>query len=124
MLVISGAYTVFALSLLLQPARWGLTPAYGNLLAIMPQQAWGAVFAVTAALLAAAPWGRGGRRLPVTALAAGMAVTTFWAAAFVIRWTTSTSTTPETWVSWAVFDLVLLHALLALQSRDGAGHHG
>ena len=52
MLVIAVAYGVFAVSLLFEPARWGRTPAYHNLLVIMPQAAWGVIFAVVAALLA------------------------------------------------------------------------
>lgn len=110
MLVIAAAYAVFALSLLCQQARWALTPAYGNLLAIMPQQAWGAQFAGVAVILAVAAL-RPGRWLSVIALSLGLAITTTWLAAFVIRWLTSTSTTPETWVSWAVFEYLLLWAL-------------
>jgi hypothetical protein len=111
MLVIAVAYGIFALSLLFQPARWQQTPAYANLLAILPQQAWGGAFTAVCALLAAAAVLPGRRWLPVPALAAGVAITTFWSAAFIIRWATSPDTTPVTWVSWAVFDLILLRAL-------------
>jgi hypothetical protein len=123
MAVIAAAYAVFAASLLFQPARWSLTPAYANLLAIMPGQAWGGAFAAVTALLAAALLTPGRRWLAVAALAAGMTITTFWPAAFVVRWFTSPDTTPETWVSWIVFDLILLRAL-ALPSRDRAGCRG
>lgn len=113
MLVIAGAYAVFAVSLIFQPARWAATPAYANLLAIMPQQAWGAQFAVVAAFLAVAAAARGRHRwLTVIALSLGLAITTTWVAAFVIRWLTSASTTPETWVSWAVFEYLLVQALV------------
>ncbi len=37
-----------------------------------------------------------------------------WGLAFVIRWLTSASTTPETWVSWAVFDYLVVRALVLL----------
>jgi hypothetical protein len=121
MLVIAVAYGIFAVSLVFQPRRWGLTPAYHNLLAIMPQDAWGTVFAVTSALLLAAVARHGSRRLAVLALSAGIAITTFWCAAFVVRWLTSPNTTPETWVSWCVFDFVLLRALLLLGSRSARG---
>lgn len=121
MLVMAGAYTVFALSLLFQPQRWSLTPAYANLLAIMPQQAWGAAFAAVCALLAAAATLPGRRWLLAAALVPGVAITTFWAAAFVIRWMTSPDTTPETWVSWLVFDLVLLRALVPGRGRGCRG---
>lgn len=113
MLVIAIAYAIFAVSLLFQPARWSRTPAYHDLLVIMPQAAWGAVFAVVALLLAAAVWYHT-RRLSVAALSTALAVTTCWFAGFVVRWATSSATTPETWVSWAVFDFVLLRALTLL----------
>lgn len=119
MLVIAVAYAVFAVSLLLQPSRWGLTPAYHDLLAIMPQGAWGVLFAAVSAFLGAAAWPRPPRWLPVAALSAGLAVTTCWCAAFVIRWATSPNTTPETWVSWALFDYVLLRALALLDREEG-----
>jgi hypothetical protein len=113
--VIAAAYAIFALSLLLQPARWAQTPAYHNLLIIMDQQAWGTCFAVITVMLGAALWsGHRYRWVSVLALSFGLAITTTWCAAFVIRWLTNSSTTPETWVSWAVFDFMLLRALLLL----------
>jgi hypothetical protein len=118
MLVVGITYGIFALSLIFQPARWAATPAYRNLLTIMPQRAWGAVFAVVAALLGSAVSRYGWRWLCVLALSAGLAITTFWATAFVIRWLTSASTTPETWASWAVFDFLLLRALSLLGYRE------
>lgn len=115
MFVIAVAYGIFALSLLFQPARWGMTPAYRNLLVIMDQRAWGTCFAVVTAMLAAALWkGRTYRWLSVLALSLGLAITTTWVTAFVIRWLTSSATTPETWVSWAVFDFLLFRAFLLL----------
>lgn len=114
MIVISIAYATFAASLTFQPRRWSSTPAYRNLLAIMPQQAWAAAFAVVAGLLAAAVIWHSLRPLSVIALSAGLAITATWCAAFIVRWLTSSSTTPETWVSWAVFGYLLLRALTLL----------
>lgn len=114
MAVIGVSYAVFALSLLFQPARWGATPAYRNLLEILPQQAWGGCFAVTSILLGAAMWQYRHRWLSGVALSCALAITTTWFAAFMIRWLTSASTTPETWVSWAVFDFLLFRALMLL----------
>lgn len=118
MAVIGTAYAVFALSLELQPARWGATPAYHNLLRILPQRGWGAVFAVTAVLLYAAVPRHGRRWQAVLALTAGFAVTTGWASAFVVRWLTSPNTTPETWVSWLLFDYLLLRAAVLLDYEE------
>lgn len=122
MVVIAVAYTVFAVSLLAQPARWALTPAYHDLLEILPQDVWGVMFAVVSALLAASVCLHHRRRrlrwLPVTALSAALAITTCWCAGFVVRWATSPDTTPETWVSWAIFDFILLRALLRLDYEE------
>lgn len=114
MLAIAVSYAIFALSLLLQPQRWGSTPAYHNLLIIAPQRSWGIVFAVTASLLGIACMKLKKRWLAIIALSVALAVTTTWDAAFVVRWLTSPNTTPETWVSWAVFDYLLLRALMLL----------
>jgi hypothetical protein len=127
MLVITAAYGIFAVSLAFQPARWASTPAYANLLAIMPQRTWGTLFAVTALMLAAAVRQHSLRWLSVTALSLGLAITTTWLAAFVIRWLTSGNTTPETWVSWAVFEYLLIRALVLLGYKEGNvpdGPHG
>jgi hypothetical protein len=118
MCVIAVAYAIFALSLLLQPSRWAATPAYRNLLAIMPQYGWGAVFAALAVLLAAAVWWFGRQWLSVLALTAAFMVTTAWGGAFIVRWLTSANTTPETWVSWLVFDFLLLRAAALLDYEE------
>lgn len=118
MTVIACGYGIFALSLIFQGERWGRTPAYRNLLAIMPQSAWGACFAVVAALLAAALARRRWRWLSVTALTAAFMLTTGWGLAFVVRWATSDSTTPETWVSWACFDYLILRAIILLDFEE------
>lgn len=120
MLVIGAAYSIFAVSLLLQSARWGLTPAYHDLLGILPQQSWGVGFAVISALLLTAVALYGRRWLSVLALSAGIAITTFWCTGFIVRWLTSPNTTPETWVSWAVFDYLLLRALTLLHREASA----
>lgn len=119
MFVIGVSYSIFAVSLIFQPSRWSSTPAYHNLLIIMPQQAWGAGFAVVAVMLGAALWKWQHRWVSTLALSLGLAISTTWDAAFVIRWLTSSSTTPETWVSWTVFDFLLLWALLFLP-HEGA----
>lgn len=124
MLFCAGAYLVLGLSLTCQPARWAATPAYHNLLELMRQQAWGGLFLGLAAVLACAAWRHGSRWLAVTGLTAGIAVTTFWCAAFIVRWATSASTTPETWVSFAAFDYLLLRTLTLPRGGDKAGSRG
>jgi hypothetical protein len=117
--VMSGAYLVFGCSLVLQPARWGATPAYHVLLEIFRAPTWGALFLVAGAGLGAAAWQATRRRwLVVAALVPAWALTTGWMMSFVVRYLTSGATTPETWVSWAIFDYLLLQAAAGL---DGPG---
>lgn len=118
MFVIAAAFGIFSLSLLFQGKRWASTPAYHDILAIMPQSAWGGIFAGVTVLLAGAVRCPHWRWLAVTALTAAFMVTTCWALAFVVRWLTSPNTTPETWVSWMVFDYVLIRAAGLLDYRE------
>ena len=114
MFVISISYGIFALSLWFQGGRWDRTPAYHNLLQIMPQAGWGIVFAVTSGLLGAAVRKYGQRWVSVIALMVAFAVTTGWGGDFVVRWLTNADTTPVTWVSWGVFDFMLMMAAAKL----------
>lgn len=118
MLVVGSGYAIYALSLLLQPLRWSRTPAYHDLLVIMPAAGWGAFFgAVSAALLAAVFLYRL-RWLSVTALTAAGVITLAWSLAFLVRWATNNSTTPETWVSWAFNAYLLGRAAILLDYRE------
>lgn len=118
MLVIGTGYAIYALSLLLQPARWSRTPAYRNLLAILPAAGWGVVFAVVSALLFAAVACYGKRWLSVTALTAAAAITVPWTLAFLVRWATNDATTPETWVSWSVNAYLIARTAVLLDYRE------
>ena len=118
MIVIGAGYAVYALSLLLQPLRWSRTPAYHNLLAIMPAPGWGACFAAASAALLAAVFLYRQRWLSVAALTAAGVITLAWTLAFIVRWATNDSTTPETWVSWAVNAYVLGRAAILLDYRE------
>lgn len=118
MLVIGAGYAVYALSLLFQPARWSRTPAYRNLLAILPADGWGIGFAAVSALLFAAVAWYGRRWLSVTALTLAGVITLAWTLAFLVRWLTSDSTTPETWVSWAVNAYLLARSAALLDYRE------
>ena len=118
MLVVAAGYAIYALSLLFQGVRWSRTPAYRNLLAIMPAPGWGMAFAVVSALLFAAVARYSQRWLSVTALTAAGIITVGWALAFVVRWWTNGSTTPETWVSWAFNCYLLARAGALLDYRE------
>lgn len=118
MLVVGAGYAIYALSLIFQGTRWTRTPAYRNLLAIMPAAGWGACFAAVAAALLAAVALYGRRWLSVAALTAAGIITAGWTLAFVVRWWTNGSTTPETWVSWAVNCFLLARAAVLLDYRE------
>jgi hypothetical protein len=121
MLAIGIAYAVYALSLLIQPARWSRTPAYHLILAVMPAPWWGLCFAVASAglIIAVAAFRR--RWLTVAALTAAGVITLAWAFAFIVRWATSGSTTPETWVSWSINAYLLTRAGVLLDYHPGPG---
>lgn len=118
MLVLGTGYAIYALSLLLQGVRWYRTPAYHNLLAVMPASGWGICFAVVSVTLLAAVYWHGKRWLPVTALTLAATITVPWTLAFVVRWATSDSTTPETWVSWATNAYLITRAAILLDYRE------
>jgi hypothetical protein len=118
MVVIATGYGIYALSLLFQGARWGKTPAYHLLLTVMPQAGWGACFAAVTVALVAAVRLPAIRWLSVAALTAALIITVAWTLAFLVRWATSGSTTPETWVSWAVNTYLLARSAVLLDYRE------
>jgi hypothetical protein len=127
MLVMGLTYAIYSLSLLLQPLRWHRTPAYHNLLLIMPAQTWGALFGGSAVLLLASAYQRRVHWLAYTAILLSVTLTSAWDVAFIVRWATSSSTTPETWTSWAIFNYVLVRAGMLIESErkqevPAAGH--
>jgi hypothetical protein len=121
LLVMSAAFIIFGLSLVLQPHRWASTPAYHVLLEIFAAPAWGALFLASGVMLGAAVRLYPRRWVAVAALMLALALTAGWMLAFVVRYLTNPDTTPETWVSWAVFGFLLLRAASGLDGpRDPA----
>lgn len=112
--VMSMAFVIFGLSLIFQAHRWGATPAYHILLQIFPAPAWGALFLASGAGMGAAAWQFERRWTVICALTFAFTLTTGWMMAFVVRYLSSPNTTPETWVSWAVFDFLLLKVSVSL----------
>jgi hypothetical protein len=112
--VMSAAFTIFGLSLLFQSHRWHATPAYHDLLLILPAQAWGGLFLASGVSMGTACWQFSRRWAVITALTLAFCLTTGWALAFIVRYVTSPSTTPETWVSWAVFDFLLAKVAISI----------
>jgi uncharacterized membrane protein len=113
--VMASAYLIFGFSLLLQPHRWYATPAYHVLLEVFRAQAWGGLFLLSGTALGVAAWQLALRRwLVILSLVLAVALTGGWMLAFIARYLTSGSTTPETWVSWAVFGYLLAKVAISI----------
>lgn len=112
--VMSAAFTIFGLSLIFQAHRWGSTPAYHVLLLIFRAQAWGALFLLSGLAMGLAVWQFERRPVVVASLTLAFCLTTGWMLAFIVRYLTSPNTTPETWVSWAVFEFLLLKVSISI----------
>jgi hypothetical protein len=117
----AAAYSIFGVSLLFQPHRWQSTPAYHVLLIIFAAQAWGGLFLASGAAMGVAAWLFGRRWVAIAALTLALALTTGWMLAFAARYLSSSDTTPETWVSWAVFGSLLWRTASALDRPRDAG---
>lgn len=113
--VMAAAFAIFGLSLVFQAHRWASTPAYHVLLQILTAREWGALFLASGIAMGLAAWQFEKRRWAViAALTLAFTLTTGWMLAFVVRYLSSPNTTPETWVSWAVFDFLLLQVSIGL----------
>jgi hypothetical protein len=104
----SAAYAIFGLSLLLQGHRWHSTPAYHVLLQVFPAPVWGTLFLLSGVTMGLAVRWFSRRWAVVASLVLAFALTGGWMLSFIVRYLTSPSTTPETFVSWAVFAFLLL----------------
>lgn len=116
LIVMSAAFCVFGLLLVFQSHRWHTTPAYHVLLLIFPAQAGGCLFLSSGIAMGLAAWQFTRRWAGIASLTLGSCFTTGWMLSFVARYLTSGSTTPERWVSWAVFDFLLIKV------ADGIDH--
>lgn len=103
-------FLVFALGLVLQPSRWSSTPAYGNLLIIMPAPWWGLVHAVIAVVLASGLALRQFRPLAIGAHTLAFILIASWESAFIVRWATDPKTTIANVVAWGVYLALVVHS--------------
>jgi hypothetical protein len=121
--VVAGlAYAGYGLGMLIQPARFSATPAYGNLTQILDIRIWAAVHLVAAILFAAYVSLITGRLFGIVVHIYGLAVALAWWLAFVIRWLTDESTTVVNIVSWGMLLLIMSRSasLIPIVSRPGA----
>lgn len=119
--VMSGVFVIFGLSLAFQAHRWESTPAYHILLQIFRPQIWGALFLAAGIAMGLAAWKFGHRTAVIAALTLAFTLTTGWMLGFIVRYVSSPNTTPETWVSWLVFDFLLLKVAVSLDHPAGPG---
>lgn len=119
-----GVYVALGASLVMIPERFGLTPAYHNLLVLLPAQTWGILYSGSALVLAVwlsreSPRGTSAivAHLPAVALGA------WWWMAFVVRFFTDheKSTTPVNIISWFVFVFLLLRSMYLALRDEGTG---
>jgi hypothetical protein len=109
-------FAIFGLALVLQADRWSRTPAYGNLIQIMPAQAWGIVhlvilIAISAGLLLYS------RVLNLAGHTAGFILLAFWDSAFIIRCFTDKNTTVANGVAWTFYAVLLVWSARSTNER-------
>ncbi len=113
------AFALIGGGLLLQPARFERTPAYGNLIRIAHAQTWGVTYLAVAALLVS--WGiqRAPRWWGIFVHTIAAMLTVGWLAAFVYRYFTDKSTTVVNVVSWTVYLILVVESLFAIDDDGG-----
>jgi hypothetical protein len=77
-------------------------------------EVWGLLFLASGTAMGLAVWRFERRWAVITSLTVAFTLTTGRALAFVVRYLTSPSTTPETWVSWTIFDYLLLSVAVSI----------
>lgn len=114
--VMGSVYLLFGVSLIFQAHRWASTPAYHDLLATAPSWAWGILFLAAGTGMIAGIWLFGYRGFIYPVLVYSVALTVSWFLAFVYRYSSSLTTTPETWASWFVFGYLHVRVILAVNA--------
>lgn len=108
--------TIFGLALIFQSDRWSNTPSYGNLLILLPADAWGGVYLVGAALMIAGlAWQV--RWLGLAAHAVAFMLLLGWEFAFGVRWLTDDGTTIANVVAWGTYVAILLVSVRLFNAR-------
>lgn len=107
---IISIFTAFGLGMVLQQSRWLATPAYGNLLIIMPVLGWGFIYLGVALCLALSLAISKPRVLSLGAHTLAFVLVASWEAAFVVRWLTDSSTTVANVVGWLVYTALVVRS--------------
>ena len=98
--IVGVAFLVLGTDLLVQPDRFERTPSYANLLDILPQAIWGAIYLTAATILIGSIVMRHHRPFAVLAHTVAFCLVATWLTAFVVRWVTDDATTIVNVMSW------------------------
>lgn len=111
------AFVAIGVTLIVQPARFGNTPSYANLLDVLPAWAWGGIYLVAAALKLASILNYRVRTLVVVTHTVGISLVLAWLGAFIVRYITDDGTTIVNPVSWSVFLYLVVRSALMLDEH-------
>lgn len=114
--VIAGIFLIFGVALILQPERWGNTPSYANLLAILDAPYWGIIHLIVGAFLMATFKLRHVKWLFIASHTVAIALLGSWLIAFIVRYLTDEGTTIVNVVSWTVFLSLLIQSSVSLET--------
>jgi hypothetical protein len=112
--VVGIAFLALSFGLLVQPDRFTKTPAYANLLVVLPQSIWGAIYLAVGLLIGASVLLRRKRALTVVAHTLSFSLASAWLLGFIIRYSTDSATTIVNVVSWAVLLYLIILSMLEL----------
>lgn len=105
--LICVAYTVYGLGMVMQPARFASTPAYGILTQLLDIRWWGGAYLLIAGLFAVYTVVVTGRVFGIVTHMLALLVTAMWLLAFIVRWLTDSNTTVVNVASWLVLTLLI-----------------
>lgn len=121
MIVLTVVCAGLAQEMWLQPLRFTRTPAYGNLLALLPIQLWGLAYGLASVLLLGAVL-RPGLALYTATFAFTLTLLAVWWAIFLVRRITDIATTDVNLLSWGVLlCLAGRAAWIVTRHRPGEG---
>lgn len=95
--------TALGSDMVIRSSRWYRTPSYGNLLKVMPADAWGAIYLVTALTMLLGLVFNTNRIARMVGHTLSFVLLLGWEFAFVIRSITDSGTTIANVVSWGTF---------------------
>lgn len=114
-LVINFVLLALGLALIFQPQRWSRTPAYANLLLLLPANIWGVIHLVLGCALAVAVFVlHGNRTVTIVVHTLVIMLLAIWDVAFVVRYLTDSSTTVVNVVSWGTYVFLAVRSALLL----------